>query len=529
MKAAIYSRKSKFTGKGESIENQVQLCKEYAQRIGITDYIIYEDEGFSGGNTERPRFQQLLKDAKNKKFNALICYRLDRISRNVVDFSTTLELLQDNNINFVSIREQFDTSTPMGRAMVYIASVFAQLERETIAERVRDNMLELSKSGRWLGGNPPLGFESKSITYYDNEMKEKTMCALSPVPKDIEIIKLIFDKYLELESIFQVTKYFDAHNIKLKNYKKTNPAFIGEILRNPVYATADDITYNYFKDQGLIITGAIDGVHGLMPYNRTNGEKKKKVISEWIIAVAAHEGIISGEKWVAAQRLKEKNSQQPPNLGKCNIVALSGLLSCAKCGSSMSVRYGTKRSDGERPYYYTCSNRILNITNCDNPTVRADILEDIVVENLIKLTSNESMLMKSLGASGKLADSDSLNEEFKNINAAIYKNELAIKNLVDQMAILSVDASRFLAQKIEELSKENQKLKKDLLNLENKKHNSNINRMSFELLIDTLINFPKAINQCETVEERKKLLGSIIDKVIWNGDTQKVKLKLLEI
>jgi DNA invertase Pin-like site-specific DNA recombinase len=206
MIAAIYSRKSKFTGKGESVENQIQLCKEYATRMSVTEYLIYEDEGFSGGNIERPSFKKMLNDAKMSKFNILICYRLDRISRNVADFSTTLELLQKYNISFVSIKEQFDTSTPMGRAMVYIASVFAQLERETIAERVKDNMLELAKTGRWLGGNAPLGFESKPMSYFDSENKERTMYTLSPISTEIQLIKIIYDKYFELKSIFKVSK-----------------------------------------------------------------------------------------------------------------------------------------------------------------------------------------------------------------------------------------------------------------------------------------------------------------------------------
>lgn len=177
MIAAVYSRKSKFTGKGDSIENQIQLCKEYAKEQlkdkNITEFLIYEDEGFSGGNTNRPEFQKLLEDAKAEKFNVLICYRLDRISRNVSDFSSTLKILQRHNIDFISIREQFDTSTPMGRAMIYIASVFAQLERETIAERIRDNMLELSKTGRWLGGTAPIGYAANPITYFDENMNEK--------------------------------------------------------------------------------------------------------------------------------------------------------------------------------------------------------------------------------------------------------------------------------------------------------------------------------------------------------------------
>ena len=153
-RVAIYSRKSKFTGKGDSIENQIEMCKEYiTNTIGKDiEFTIYEDEGFSGGNLDRPRFKKLMAAIKSKKFDILVCYRLDRISRNVADFSSTLEVLQSNNCSFISIKEQFDTSSPMGRAMIYIASVFAQLERETIAERVKDNMLELAKNGKWTGG-----------------------------------------------------------------------------------------------------------------------------------------------------------------------------------------------------------------------------------------------------------------------------------------------------------------------------------------------------------------------------------------
>ena len=116
---AIYSRKSRFTGKGESIGNQVELTKEYI-RVHFGDdavkkTIIYEDEGFSGGNLNRPAFQRMLEAAQQRKFRAIVVYRLDRISRNVSDFSGLIEELARLNISFVSIKEQFDTSTPMGR------------------------------------------------------------------------------------------------------------------------------------------------------------------------------------------------------------------------------------------------------------------------------------------------------------------------------------------------------------------------------------------------------------------------------
>lgn len=121
---AIYSRKSKFTGKGESIGNQVELCKEYV-RVHYGDaaadqVIVYEDEGFSGGNLNRPDFKKMMDVAKKRKFKAIIVYRLDRISRNISDFASLIEELARLDISFVSIKEQFDTSTPMGLSLIHI-------------------------------------------------------------------------------------------------------------------------------------------------------------------------------------------------------------------------------------------------------------------------------------------------------------------------------------------------------------------------------------------------------------------------
>ena len=129
----IYSRKSKFTGKGESIENQVELCRQYIashfSQEAAENARVYEDEGYSGKNLERPQFKQMMKDLKHGRVAAIVVYRLDRISRNVKDFIMLTEQLEEQKIEFISIREQFDTTTPMGRAMMSICSVFAQLER----------------------------------------------------------------------------------------------------------------------------------------------------------------------------------------------------------------------------------------------------------------------------------------------------------------------------------------------------------------------------------------------------------------
>ena len=152
MKIAIYTRKSVYSDKSDSIEAQKKMCADYANtHYTEPELYYYEDEGLSGMNTNRPEFLRLIDDITAGVFDILICYRIDRLSRNVSDFSNTFETLQKNKVEFVSIKEQLDTTTPLGRAMMYICSVFAQMERETTAERVKDNMLELAKTGVWAG------------------------------------------------------------------------------------------------------------------------------------------------------------------------------------------------------------------------------------------------------------------------------------------------------------------------------------------------------------------------------------------
>ncbi|MBQ8107910.1 MAG: recombinase family protein, partial [Ruminococcus sp.] len=161
---AIYSRKSRFTGKGESITNQITICRRtLLTRFGAKeeDIVVFEDEGFSGAKTRRPQFLEMMQRCRAREFRLVICYRLDRISRNTADFLNTYEELCRCGVGFHSVSDGLDGTTAMGRAMMMISSVFAQLERDIIAERISDNMLELAKTGRWLGGNTPTGYQSR--------------------------------------------------------------------------------------------------------------------------------------------------------------------------------------------------------------------------------------------------------------------------------------------------------------------------------------------------------------------------------
>lgn len=129
--------------------------------------------------------------------------RLDRIRQEHGDFAGLIEELSRLDTAFISIREQFDTATPLGRAMMYIASVFSQLERETIAERIRDNMHELARSGRWLGGMTPTGYASEAVTTLSLDGKQRKSCRLKLIPQEAELVCLIYERYLYFGSLAQ--------------------------------------------------------------------------------------------------------------------------------------------------------------------------------------------------------------------------------------------------------------------------------------------------------------------------------------
>ncbi|WP_160680712.1 recombinase family protein [Clostridium sp. C8-1-8] len=543
MKAAIYSRKSIFTGKGDSIENQIEFCKEYGKKLGIEEYIVYEDEGFSGKNTNRPRFQQLLKDAKKKAFDFLICYRLDRISRNVADFSSTLEILQKYNINFISIREQFDTSTPMGRAMIYIASVFAQLERETIAERVRDNMLQLSKSGRWLGGQEPFGFKAERVTYLDEDFKERSLMQLSPYEEELEVVATIFSKYMEYNSLSKVVKYLDLCCIRGKNGGHWSTMQLKRILSSPLYVKSSKATSNYLKNLGVNVFGEANG-NGYLTYNKTKNITEERNINEWIAAISRHPGIIEADTWLNVQNkiiaTKEKNIKR---LGTGNNDALLlGILQCEKCGALMKLKQG-RFSDklNKRLDYYVCSNKDKSHgTICNNKNIRVDILDELVIKNLNIL--DKDFLSKELSTLlYSPAVNETSNDELKIIDLKIKESETIISSLVKKLAVCdSEQASKHIVSEIEKLDANLQQLKDKKLSsfalnkhLKASDHNLTIDNLSYashnlKILLDTFDKINNQYSVIKNADHKRTLIRLVVKAAQWDGANVMLTLSSLK-
>ena len=205
---AIYTRQSVDRIDSISVESQAEFCKK--EVIG-QELKVYTDKGYSGKNIDRPAFQKLMRDIEAGIIRRVIVYRLDRISRSVLDFANVIDVFQKHNVDFVSTMEKFDTGTPIGKAMLMIVMIFAQLERETIQQRVVDAYSSRSKRGFYMGGRVPFGFGLKDTLIDGIRTK-----MYEPIESEAEIVRLIFSLYAEPQtSLGDVMRYLEEHGLSL--------------------------------------------------------------------------------------------------------------------------------------------------------------------------------------------------------------------------------------------------------------------------------------------------------------------------
>jgi len=512
-KHIIYSRKSKYTGKGESVENQVDLCKQkiLAKYPNLTDddIKVFTDEGFTGANTNRPAFQKLLNEIRDNKVESVTCYRLDRVSRNVGDFCNLINELEKYNVGFISIREDFDTTSPMGKAMMLICSVFAQLERDTIAERIRDNMMELAKTGRWLGGTPPTGFKSVEVQTFNQDGKKKKLFKLEEISDEKNLIILLKNKYKEIKSQTGLETYTIQNNLQTKNGKRFTRWALVNILTNPVYCID---AYNYFTEKGALVIGEkedYDGKYGLMVYNKTNQmtgkSKKDNDISEWIVAIGKHKGFWSGKEHVEVQQLLELGSNKRFRKPNINNALLSGLLRCSYCNSFMRPKIRSNSSGDEVKFTYLCELKDKSRkTKCDHKNLNGNEADRLVTNEIKELTDTKGEYYTSLRnlANGKLNMFDEKSSELYTLTNEKKKNEKDIESLIEKIKIVPADI-------VDDLAKEIQKLKKANLEIDDKIKLLDINKSTIiedsenaKLVLNILDTYCKKFDDLDLLQKR---------------------------
>lgn len=493
---AIYARQSIEKKDSISIESQI----EYAKReVFNEEFKIYQDSGYSGKNTNRPAFHQMMEDVKNGKIQKVVVYRLDRISRSILDFADFINVLESNQISFVSATEKFDTSTPMGRAMLYIIVVFAQLERETIAERVRDNYYSRVRKGAWGGGPAAFGFDLVKTTV---DGKKATIC--QPNEK-IEVVRRIFELYSKpYSSLADVQRQLIRDGVSSSGGVNFDNVKLSSILKNPAYVQADVAIYNFYKSKGAIMANEpddFDGVHGcILVGKRDASERKYKDVSQHLLAISHHEGIVDSSTFLFCQQ-KLSNNRQIKNAFKGKYSWLTGLVKCGHCGYSFSVRFASTK-DGRIPYF-TCSGKYLHKVCTAKQTHRVREVENEVQARLIEHSSTYHLAHQHT--------EDTVSKEYQQ---KMLELDSKIENLLLTLESVSNISAEYINRRIETLHHEKQLLMH--------RYNESIT----EYNIAEVEPFTAADWENMDIEEKRTLARSMIQEVILSETGIDVRFKL---
>ncbi|WP_252231967.1 MULTISPECIES: recombinase family protein [Clostridium] len=528
IKVAIYTRKSKFTEEGESIENQIKMCIKYAETmLEAAEYEIYEDEGFSGGNIDRPKFKKMMKDIKAKKFTHLICYRLDRISRNVADFTSTLEILNEYNVSFISIKEQFDTSSAMGRAMMNISATFAQLERETIAERIKDNLRELAKTGRWLGGPAPMGYKSIEVENSDNKGKSRKKHILEINPNEIELVKLVFKLFIEHKSFQKVSGILENQGLYSRSGKVFSRELVKQTINNPIYVIADKKLFDFFKENGCETyeETKINNLDGIMPYNRRKENGSFAPINNWIISVGDHPGIISSDLWIRCQTICKEIKQKASNRQCTSQEALlSGLIICARCGSGMAPR---QNKSGKYHYrYYSCNLRNKSASRCDNDALNAYDAEEYVVKYLKSLKAEDIIENYNKSKSANKIKLDNF-KSISNYKKEIEENNKFISGLIKKMAIEEdEDLLQDYKKERKSLKTRNAEIELIISDLELKNNSLTDIKESLDDILSAFDDFKKFFDYSD-FNQQQQLIRGVVKFIVWDYESEFIDIILI--
>lgn len=385
-RAAIYKRVSTVhqLDKASLPVQEAELINYCKYALGIDSYEIFEDAGYSAKNTDRPDYQRMMARIKTGEFSHLVVWKIDRISRNLLDFAAMYSELKDLGVTFVSKNEQFDTSNAMGEAMLKIILVFAELERNMTSERVTQILMSRAKDGIWNGGRAPYAYS------YD-----KATNTFSIVEDEKKVVLFVYDTYEETESLLMTTKAVNERGIVSRNGKPWSPVTIRNMLVNPFYSGT--LRYNY-RDIGRSKTMFI------------------KPEEEWVLVEDHHEPIVSKERQARVMSILESKRRGGGKLGltyqRKNVHIFGGLLRCGCCGSNMTATLDRERASGFRQSMYICSRR-RRFDDCKNTYVTDSTVGGFAlnfIANLIKAANSFGKTTSIETLEKKLLRGDALSE-----------------------------------------------------------------------------------------------------------------------
>ena len=419
----------------------------------------YREEGRSGKDLDRPEFKRMMADVKSGKVDTVIVYKIDRITRSLRDFFTLWETFESLNVQFVSLHEKFDTTTAVGRAMLKIILVFAELEREQTGERTAAVMQHRAEQGLWNGG-VRLG--------YDLDPDEKGVLKVNEAQKEI-VINDFFQKCVEFGSGSRVVQHLKAQGIERPRYvsKKGKPYGGGPYYKQPVINVLTDPVY----------LGKV--VH--------NGEEYE----------GKHEPIVPEDLFMQVQDIIKRNGETCTN-GKAqgeHVFLLQGLVRCGKCGSLMTPKWCSGRG-GTRNFYYACNRMNRSVkTECNARYLPADTVENFVVDQVSAWAKNRPELELAVQAASKFRCEEvgAITSELNAVRAQLREKQNALGNLMS--AIEAGADFKTLADRINTLEQDKAAVEERINRLELERADREKQSLSTEVVAETYCDFPFIVNR----------------------------------
>ena len=500
-KVAIYCRVSttEQAEEGYSIDEQNIKIREYCEREGHEIYNLYEDRGISGKNiTNRPGIKQLLQDATENKFDLVIVWKLNRISRKLLDILNIVELLNKHNIAFRSLTENFETETPSGKLQLNIMGAIGEFERETIAENVKMGLLARAKEGRWNGG-VVLGYD---LVELNNEGKKRKNTVLKINEKEANTVRRIFELYSQGHGYKAVVNRINKEGHKTKRNGEFAVSTVKEILQNPVYI--GKIRYNVRQDWSK---------------KRRNNINANPILSDGI-----HEPIIDVETWNKVQVILKERSKKHNKVYDCEF-PLTGILKCPVCGAGMTINRSTaKRKDGTRRIneYYSCGNwKNKGTAVCNSNSIRVEVADEYVLNKIMELINDETILRKVVDNINQnkstklkpiLEHLEQINKEIEKLTSKKNKNiELFEDGILDKSELSP--RIKVINDDIEKLKYREQELKQDLQLAEG-------DPIPFEIVNEVMKRFKEVFFEMSTSQQRKQLIHLLVSKITINKERE---------
>ena len=415
IRCAIYTRKSSDEGLDQefnSLDAQRESAEAFVASQRAEGWEVnperYDDGGFSGGTMERPALDRLLRDIEAGKVDCVVVYKVDRLSRSLMDFSRIMETFEKAGVSFVSVTQQFNTTHSMGRLTLNILLSFAQFEREIIGERIRDKVAAQKRKGKWTGGVPVLGYDvdrsgpSPRLVVNDREARRT---------------RAIFKLYLELGSLLPVVKELRHREWKSKKRTTTKGTAVGgrpfdkatlyALLRNP------------------IVTG--------------------KITHKGEVYDGEHEAIVDQDLFDEVQALLSLNGRTggPETRNKYGAI-LRGLLRCRGCDKSMTHTFcGGKKKHFYR--YYRCIGAIKNgADTCSAGTLPAEEIEKLVIDEVRGLSTDSVLLDQVLAEAQATIETErvTLDSERSELRRAVGESHRALRRLIEKRQATSEVTAR---------------------------------------------------------------------------------------